>query len=549
MRALGTGSTSLNSYYVYWTPESVELGTFEQQKGLLVFMSDNQFFSGVFALLSPHLWVIAGIIIAALWNLFFPRLKHVTPLVSLSTLAMAVVIYLKQFGADRQDLFARLYVVDTLSVALGLISCLVGIVVIFMSMGYERKFAPHRGEYYAILLTAIVSVMFLAGTTDLIMLFVSLETLTICCVLLSGFAKRDIKSNEASLKYLLSTAATTATFLYGLSFLYGLTGSTNYYDIQAKIFQVSQSPSLVAILLLVLLISAVGFKLSMAPFHMWTPDVYEGAPTPVTAFLSVGSKLGGIAVALRLLPFTFASASADWVPIIGGLAILSMIVGNLIALCQRSVKRMLAYSSIAHVGYFLIALAANNGQSLAALLFYVIIYGFMNLGAFACAIMIENELATDDMEDWSGLIRKRPWLTIAMTICLLNLGGLPIPPAGFFAKFFVFWSGIQMYSNLGNWLVIAGLVTSIPAVFYYTRVAIKMIVREPSSKVAALPAHRIPLVDSQLGPVLAVTICLVGLVAGSTVVGQLMDFSGKAVSALMSNAVVGSAPNPSNRIN
>ncbi|MBY0356568.1 MAG: NADH-quinone oxidoreductase subunit NuoN [Candidatus Obscuribacterales bacterium] len=505
-------------------------------------MSDNQFFSGVFSLLTPHLWVITGMVIACLWNLFFPKRKHVTPLVCIGTLALAAITYLKQFGVEQQDLFARLYVIDTLSIAIGLITCLVGIIVVFMSMGYERKFTPNRGEYYAILMTAILSVMFLAGTADLIMLFVALETLTICCVLLSGIAKRDLKSNEASLKYLLSTAATTATFMYGMSFLYGLTGSTNYYDIQAKIFQVAQSPSLVAILLIVLLISVVGFKLSMVPFHMWTPDVYEGAPTPVTAFLSVGSKLGGLVVALRLLSFTFVSASADWVPVIAGLAILSMVVGNLIALCQTSVKRMLAYSSIAHVGYFLIAFAANNGQSLSSLLFYVIIYGFMNLGAFACAIMIENELGTDDMTEWSGLIRKRPWLTMAMAICLMNLAGLPVPPAGFLAKFFVFWSGIQMYSTLGNWLVIVALVTSVPAVFYYVRVAIKMIVREPSVKVAALPNRRVEVADSQFGPILAIAICLVGIIGGSIAVNPLMEFSSKAVSSLSTGPVVGSTP-------
>ncbi len=493
----------------------------------------STYFAGVFNWLSPHLLVILGIVGTALWNLFFPKSKQVTPLIALGSLIGAAAILVSQLSEHSTSIFGQLYTVDQLSTGLGLIACIVGILVTLMSTGYEHKFGPNRGEFYAILLTATVSVMFLAGTTDMIMLFVALETLTICCVLLSGMAKRDVKSNEAALKYLLSTAGTTATFMYGLSFLYGLTGSTDYVNITSKFFQIAQSPSMVASLLMVLLISVIGFKLSMVPFHMWTPDVYEGAPTPVTAFLSVGSKLGGIAVMLRLLIVVFGAAAANWIPLIGIIACLSMVFGNFIALCQSSVKRMLAYSSIAHVGYFLIALCANTSESLSALLFYVIIYGFMNIGAFTAAVMIENELGTDNMEDWSGLIRKRPFLAVAMTVCLLNLGGLPVPPAGFLAKVFVFWSGMQMYSTLGYILVAVGLITSIPALFYYTRVAIKMVVREPSKAVEALPGHRISLPDSQLGPILALTISIVGIVlAGTSMVTPLMQFSARTISSL-----------------
>lgn len=506
-------------------------------------MNNIQFFSGVFPSFTPHVIVIAGIIIAGLWNLFFPKLRQVTPIAGLLVLVLATVAYTGQLDVSTTKLFAELYTVDRFSTAFGIIACVVSAIVVLMTMGYERKFGPNRGEYYAILLTATVSVMFLAGTTDLVMLFVALETLTICCVLLSGMAKQDQKSNEAALKYLLSTAATTATFMYGLTFLYGLTGSTNFYEIQAKFYQVAQSPSLVAMMLIVLLISVMGFKLSMVPFHMWTPDVYEGAPTPVTAFLSVGSKLGGIVVTLRLLTVVFGSAAANWIPLIGILSILSMVAGNLIALAQRSVKRMLAYSSIAHVGYFLIALCANTNESLSALVFYIVIYGLMNLGAFTAAIIIENELGTDDMDEWCGLIRKRPWVTIAMAVCLLNLAGLPVPPAGFLAKFFVFWSGIQMFSALGYTLVIVGLATSIPAVFYYSRVAVKMIVREPSPAVEALPERRLTLPDSQFGPIVALSLAILGIVVASSImVTPLMEFSSKAVASLSAPPVIGQLP-------
>src|SRR5262249_17127223 len=271
-----------------------------------------------------------------------------------------------------------------------------------------------------------------------IMLFVGLETLSLSCVLLAGFEKRDVKSNEAALKYLLSTAATTATLLYGLSFVYGLTGSTNYYDIHAMLTPSMPEPTMVLILLMVLLLSAVGFKLSTVPFHMWTPDVYEGAPTPVTAFLSIGSKLGGFVVAVRLLSFVFAAAVLDWSILLAILAMGSMIAGNLIALAQNSFKRMLAYSAIAHVGYILIGIVPNTPSGLSAMMFYLIVYGLMNLGGFAGAIIADNQLGTDNINDYSGLVRKRPWQALGMAVCLLNLAGLPLPPAGFFAKVFIF---------------------------------------------------------------------------------------------------------------
>ena len=523
-------------------------------------MNDSQYFSNIQYLL-PHFTVVVGIIIAALWNLFSPRSKYVVPMVSLVCLLLAFVQFTGQFGTSTIELFGRLYTLDKLSVLFGALSCAVGMIVVLMSMGYQGKFGPNKGEFYATLLTATLSVMFLAGTTDLIMLFVALETLTICCVLLSGFNKNDVKSNEASLKYLLSTAATTATFMYGLSFLYGLTGTTNYIEIQNRLYTVAQSPSLVCIVLLVLLLSVIGFKLSMVPFHMWTPDVYEGAPTPVTAFLSIGSKLGGVVVALRLLTYVFVDLGNnhapyfDWVPVVSILAVLSMIVGNLIALNQTSVKRMLAYSSIAHVGYFLIGLCANTPDGIGSMIFYTMVYGFMNLGAFTAAIMIENELGTDQMDQWGGLIRKRPWVVVGMAICLLNLAGLPVPPAGFLAKFFVFWSGLQIAGDyavpLGPVLVGVGLLTSIPAVFYYTRVVVKMVVKEPSLAVENLPERRMPLIDSQLGPILALFVSLVGIVVCSTQVTPLMSIATQAVASLdrthistlrQQHKVVGSLP-------
>jgi NAD(P)H-quinone oxidoreductase subunit 2 len=501
----------------------------------------------------PELTVVAAILVAALWNLFQPQSKEWTPSFSLLGLAGAFVLLLMKPVPPEGSvsLFQGLFVYDPLTVTFSIIAVLVGLLVVLMTMGYEHHLGANRGEFYTILLTAVLAVMLLSGATDLIMLFVALETLSICCVLLSAFSKKDLKSGEASLKYLLSTAATTATLLYGFSFVYGMTGSTSFSVIQEKMSLVSLPPtSLIKILIMVLIISAIGFKLSTVPFHMWTPDVYEGAPTPVTAFLSIGSKAGGFVVALRLLMVVFGKFAPDWTLMICTLAILSMILGNLVALAQTSFKRMLAYSSIAHIGYILIGLAAGTQAGLSAVIFYIIIYGFMNLGAFAAAILISNEINSDRIEDFSGLIRKRPILALSLTICLLNLAGLPMPPAGFFAKVFVFGAGAQMTQMVGSvsvgWLLVGvALVTSIPAVFYYSRVAIKMIVREPSDKVAALPENR-PFFDSpQEATISALAICVLVIFAtGTFVVDPVMKLSRAAIVPLTSgaNAPISSLP-------
>ena len=483
-------------------------------------------------LLLPEVVLTVAILLASIWNLFLPKLKGATPVISFLGLALSSVFLVLQMSMPKTELFGGLFTVDGLTVGFGLIACAVGMVIVFMTSGYEHHLVDNVGEFYAIILTAVLSVVILAGSTDLIMLFVGLETLSICCVMLAGFTKRDIKSNEASLKYLLSTAATTATLLYGLSFVYGLTGSTSYDTIRDQMAYLSLPPaSLVKVFLMILILSAVGFKLSAAPFHMWTPDVYEGAPTPVTAFLSIGSKAGGFVVALRLLFTVFGNSTGDWTAIISVMAILSMIVGNLIALAQTDFKRMLAYSSIAHVGYILIGIAANSEAGLMSTMFYIIVYGAMNLGAFAGAILFTNETGSDRIDDFAGLIRKRPVLAIFLSICLFNLAGLPVPPAGFFAKIFIFTAGVNMplYMGgfpVGNLLVGIGLLTSIPAIYYYSRVAIKMIVREPSELVSALPDRPRFVGSRQDGPHFALLVCVVAIfLAGTNYIDPIMSFA------------------------
>ncbi len=507
-------------------------------------------------LISPEILVVLAILLTSIWDLFFPKLKSFTPWFGLISLAGAFAIFTQQFGSARPA-FGGIFTVDNLTVTMGMITAFVGIIVILMTTGYEHHFKKNRGEFYAILLTALVAVMFLAGSTDLIMLFVSLETLSICCVLLSGFQKRDAKSGEASLKYLLSTAATTATLLYALSFIYGLTGATSFDVIAQKIQVLSVGGgSMFKMLIIALIMSAIGFKLSVVPFHMWTPDVYEGAPTPVTAFLSIGSKAGGFVVAMRFLLDILGTAYPDWMLILAGLAIVSMIAGNLIALAQTSFKRMLAYSSIAHVGYILIGLIAFSTEGVQSMMFYIIVYGLMNLGAFAGAILFSNETGSDRIDDYAGLLRKRPFVAIMTSICLLNLAGLPVPPAGFLAKIFIFKAGVGIeamdsaaISNLpsammhhhalssgipiGWMLVLVALITSIPAIYYYTRVVIMMIVPEPSEKVASLPDRARYVGSPQEGPRLALLLCtFLILLAGTFMVSPIMEVSRNAAMSI-----------------
>jgi NAD(P)H-quinone oxidoreductase subunit 2 len=492
-------------------------------------------------LLAPELIIVVGILFAALWNLFVPKARGLTPIVSILTLLAAGGTLLTQLNIQER-LFTGLFTIDPLYTTVSLVSVAVGILVLLMSIGYDHNFGRNRGEYYAILLTAILANLFLAGSTDTIMMFVSLETLSICCVLLTAFNKKDVRSGEAALKYLLSTAATTATLLYALSFLYGLSGSTTFDVIRESLqYAAYGTPSFFHYLLITLVLSAIGFKLSTVPFHMWTPDVYEGAPTPVTAFLSIGSKAGGFVVAIRLLMTVFGQSQAQWAVILALLAILSMFFGNIIALAQSSLKRMLAYSSIAHVGYILIGLVAGSEAGLSSTIFYIIVYGFMNLGAFAGAILVSNELGSDRIEDMAGLIKKRPLLAIGIAVCLLNLAGLPLPPAGFFAKVFVFTAGAQIHETfLGQpmgWVLVAvALITSIPAVYYYARVIIMMIVPEPSQKVAALTgsSQARPWVGSpQEAPALALALSVVIVtLAGTVSVSPLMKMSQNAISSI-----------------
>ena len=365
---------------------------------------------------------------------------------------------------------------DDLSIVFRGIVALSSAVTILMSIRYIEQSGTPLAEFIAILLSATLGGMFLSGASELVMIFISLETLSISSYLLTGYTKRDPRSNEAALKYLLIGASSTAVFLYGVSLLYGLSGGQTRLSAIANgiaIADVGQSLGLV--IALVFVIAGIGFKISAAPFHQWAPDVYEGAPTPVIAFLSVGSKAAGFALAIRLLTTAFPLVIDEWKFVFTALAVMSMILGNVVALTQTSMKRMLAYSSIGQAGFIMIGFVAGTQAGYASMIFYLLVYLFMNLCGFTCVILFSLRTGTDQISEYSGLYHKDPLLTLGLSISLLSLGGIP-PLAGFFGKIYLFWAGWQA-GEYG--LVLLGLVTTVVSIYYYIRVVRMMVVKEP----------------------------------------------------------------------
>lgn len=343
-----------------------------------------------------------------------------------------------------------------------------------------------QGDFYALVLGATLGGMFLASANDLITVFVALETLSITSYILAGYLRKTARSAEASLKYLIYGGMGTAVFLFGLSLIYGLSGSTNFVQIAEVLtqYQGVEHPTFVVLLLMVF--AALAYKLSIAPFHMWAPDVYEGAPTPVSAFLSVVSKTAAFAITIRLLLVVFADF-ANWEAFWTILAVLSMTIGNFVALRQKDAKRLLAYSTVAHAGYMLLGLVVGSTLGIGSLVYYLIAYLFMNIGAFASVIYFSTLTRTTDIEAFSGLVQKRPGLALGFSICLLSLTGIPFT-SGFFAKFFLFQT-VAMSGTGYLWLVIVALLNSTISLAYYINIIRLMVVKEPSSVVQAIPSR------------------------------------------------------------
>ena len=450
----------------------------------------------------PAISVAVWACILLLIDLFIPKeRKQVTAWLAAGVLVFAFIANLFVYNSDT-DSFLGMYRADQFTGFFNIVILITAFISILMSIDYLKRTGIERGEFYTLLLFTTSGMMFMAGANDLIVVFVALELLSIPLYVMAAFRAPDLKSEESGMKYFILGAFASAFFVYGAALLYGATGTTHMpaiFEMVESIISGANAPVLLTLLGAGLLLVGLGFKVAVVPFHMWTPDVYEGAPTPATAFMSVGAKAGGFAALLRIfavaLP-TFVATSGDttasWQLVVALIAAATLILGNYVAIAQQNIKRMLAYSSIAHAGYIMMAVAAAGtagvgNAAVQSALIYTIAYMFTNLGAFAVAIAVErNDGSGTNLEDFVGLYRSRPGLAVMMAVFMLSLIGVP-PLAGFIGKLFVFQSTLD--AGL-VWLAIIGVITSVVSAFYYARVIVNMFLREGEGEPAegATPA-------------------------------------------------------------
>jgi NADH-quinone oxidoreductase subunit N len=375
-------------------------------------------------------------------------------------LVSAAMLYFAQPSVKGELVFGSMLRWDWFGFTFNMIFLFGGMITALLMKNHPE--AGNKGEFYFLMVISILGMTMMASSADLIMLFLALETTSIPLYILAGFLRRDAKSTEAGFKYLLYGAMTSAMMLYGFSLLYGFTGTTKIYEIAAMLVsrQVALGP-VAGVIILILV--GIGFKISAVPFHFWAPDVYEGAPSPVTGFLSTASKAAGFSVLIRLLLGAFPDSASVWGIIISVLAVASMTFGNLQALNQKNIKRLLAYSSIAQAGYILIGVAAMSFLGTSGVVFYLIAYLVTNLAAFTIVTIIGKTLGSDEIKDYAGLSRRSPALSLGLLAAFLSLGGIP-PFAGFVGKVLLFTSAIQV--NMA-WLAIIGIINSIIALYYY----------------------------------------------------------------------------------
>jgi NADH-quinone oxidoreductase subunit N len=396
---------------------------------------------------------------------------------------------------------------------------LVALTLLTILISVERNFTAHVGEYFALLLLALSGMMFLVSTEDVLMIFISLELLSLSLYVLTAFNKQSILSAEAALKYFLFGGMSAAFTLFGLSLLYGLSGATNLGRIAAAM----HGPKLDPLLLLAIVMTVIGFgfKIAAAPFHLWAPDVYEGAPIPSAAFIASGSKVASFFIFAKVMTFGFLGAEGNaawrqyaqgWVPVLALVAALSMVLGNLVAIVQSSVRRLLAYSAIAHGGYMLLALIAHGNNSLPSLIYYLITYGLTTLGAFGVVGVVQEWTGDDKLSNFAGLSRRAPVLSLCMMVFMLSLAGIP-PLAGFFGKFYIFSAALSGgRGSLGLlWLVGLALAMSAVSLYYYLQV-LKQIFVAPDT----IPNARVetPAITQIILALLAVAVFWLGCAPG-----------------------------------
>ena len=446
----------------------------------------------------PELVLTGGAMLLLLLAVLVPRRDGLLLWTALAAVALTLVLVVRFFGLD-VTASRGLLAIDGFAAFFKVVVLLSAALTLLMSAPYLKVEGIRAGEYYFLILCATIGMMFMASGVELITLFIGLETMAVSFYVLVGFLKPNPRSSEAAVKYFLLGGFSLGILLYGMSLLYGVTGTTSLAGIAAALS--GQDRSLVLVLAVILVGAGMGFKIAAVPFHMWAPDVYEGAPTPVTAFLSVGSKAASFAMLLRIFVVGLPALGAEWTLLFYVLAVVSMTVGTIAALPQSNLKRMLAYSSIAHAGYLLIGVVVGTERGVTAMLVYLGVYLFMQLGAFAVvAAMRRSDIIGDELKDLNGLSKRSPMAAIAMLFFMLSLGGIP-PTAGFMGKVWLFGAAIDAGFI---WLAVIAVANSALSIYYYIRVVVFMWINQEEpvgSPIVIGPAMRVALGVALLGTV------------------------------------------------
>jgi len=480
-------------------------------------------------------FILAGVmILLMLGDMLLKRER--TPYLALAALLGIVVTLaavLSQYSLPDRLLFNNMMVLDRFSLFFKLLFVASTGMVILLSMSSVELSGRSVGEYFVLLIATTLGMFWMASSTNLVTIFISIETVSICSFALAAYLKNVKRSSEAGLKYAIYGGFSSGLMLYGISLLYGLTGTLNIYEI-SQILANGAPEKLTLFVSLLLIIAGFGYKIAAVPFHFWAPDVYEGAPTPITAFLSVGPKAAGFALLLRFFMSGVSTnvgdmwqtvANSNWPQLLAAIAALTMTLGNLIAIVQNNIKRLLAYSSIAHAGYALMGAVVLTKDGMFATMFYLVVYYLMNLGAFMVVIIFQQLIGSERVQDYRGLGFRAPAVAVAMTIFLFSLTGIPLT-AGFIGKFYLFAALIKGSSEY-YWLVIVAGLNSVVSLYYYARIIKAMWLEKTDTELAPLPVS-VPAVI--LVFVLAIPTIIFGLYWAP--LSELTNYSAKLFSSL-----------------
>jgi NADH-quinone oxidoreductase subunit N len=427
-------------------------------------------------ILKTELALVALALFCLVLDIFLPREKRGTTLANLAMIGVTglfcnLPLQWGEFGSG----FSGTYVQDGVSLCFKALFILAAFFTIFMAREYQDHLKRGQGEFVLLILFALVGMLFLASANDFLLLFVALETLSISLYIMTAYLRDSAASIEAGVKYLVMGALSTAVFLFGLSFIYGSTGSTAFAEIQSRLALMKDVPA-AFVFGSVLVLASLGFKIAAVPFQLWAPDIYEGAPTPVTAFLAIGSKAAGFTALIRLSLTVMAPLGGRLTVLFAVLSALTILYGNLGAIPQTNIKRLLGYSSIGHAGYLLMGLAATDPSGREAILFYLLSYLFSTAGVFLVLVAVASHARSDEIGELAGLSKRSPMLAAAMLVSLMSLAGVP-PLGGFFAKFYLLWASVK--SGL-LWLAVIGVVNVVTSLYYYLKVVQVMYMDEPT---------------------------------------------------------------------